>query len=136
MEGSVIKIGTSASIKKIFTQEEVRIFSEISLDSNPIHLDAEYASRTKFGKPIVQGFFVGSLISAVIANKLPGEGSIYINQTMNFELPVFIGDEITATIKIEHIKNNKVYYLDTKCYNQNGEIVINGTATILKKPTD
>ena len=118
------------SIKKI-TEEDVKQFSLISGDINPIHLDDEYAKRSKFGKRIAHGILVASHISALIANKLPGEGSIYLSQSLNFLSPVYLNDEIKTIVKVIEI-DGKVYTLDCKCYNQNKVIVLKGIAKILK----
>lgn len=125
-------IGQRASLTKIISGDDVKHFAEISMDHNPIHLDEEYAKTTIFGRKIVHGFLVGSFISAVLANKLPGHGSIYLNQEMNFKRPVFIGDEITAEVEIIEIIKPTIYKLATKCVNQNGEVVIDGFAVIKK----
>lgn len=125
-------IGQRASLTKIISGDDVKHFAEISMDHNPIHLDEEYAKTTIFGRKIVHGFLVGSFISAVLANKLPGHGSIYLNQEMNFKKPVFIGDEITAEVEIIEIIKPTIYKLATKCVNQNGEVVIDGFAVIKK----
>jgi len=125
-------IGKKASITKVISEADVEKFAELSLDINPIHLDEEYAEKSVFGKKIAHGFLVGSLISAVIANKLPGYGSIYLKQEMNFKRPVFLGDEITAEVEIlEEIKPS-VFRIGTKCTNQSGDIVIDGFAVIKK----
>lgn len=125
-------VGKKDSIKKIITAKDIELFADVSLDNNPIHLDPEYASKTLFKQRIAHGFLVGSLISAVIANKLPGHGSIYLKQEMNFKKPVFIDDEIEAVVEIlEEMKPN-VYRIDTKCINQNGDLVIDGYAIIKK----
>ena len=118
------------SIKKI-TEEDVKQFSIISGDINPIHLDDEYAKRTRFGKRIAHGILVASHISALIANKLPGEGSIYLSQSLKFLSPVYFNDEIKTVVKVIEIKNKK-YTLDCKCYNQNEVVVLEGIAKILK----
>ena len=81
-------VGQSASLKKVFSSDDVKVFAELSLDKNPIHLDETYAGQSLFGKRIVHGFFVGSLISAVFGTVLPGEGAIYLHQEMNFRKPV------------------------------------------------
>jgi 3-hydroxybutyryl-CoA dehydratase len=125
-------LGNKASLTKKISTEDVIRFAEISMDHNPIHLDEEYAKKTIFGRKIVHGFLVGSFISAVLANKLPGHGSIYINQEMNFKRPVFIGDEITAEVEVIEIIKPTIYKLSTKCFNQNGDVVIDGFAVIKK----
>ena len=125
------KIGDKASMTKSFSGLEVKQFSLLSLDTNPLHLNKEYAKKNIFKKPICHGFLVGSLISAVIATKLPGEGSIYLDQSMKFLSPVFWDDIITAEVVIkEIIVEKKIIILDTKCINQHQVMVIEGRATL------
>ena len=124
-------VGQSASLKKVFSSNDVKVFAELSLDKNPIHLDETYARQSLFGKRIVHGFFVGSLISAVFGTVLPGEGAIYLHQEMNFTKPVYHGEEIKATVTVTNIKKEKsILYFDTKCENERGEIVIDGNAVL------
>ena len=124
-------VGQSASLKKVFSSDDVKAFAELSLDKNPIHLDEAYAEQSLFGKRIVHGFFVGSLISAVFGTVLPGEGAIYLHQEMNFRKPVYHGEEIKATVTVTNIKKEKsILYFDTKCENGRGEIVIDGNAVL------
>lgn len=124
-------VGQRASLKKVFSSDDVKAFAELSLDKNPIHLDEAYAEQSLFGQRIVHGFFVGSLISAVFGTVLPGEGAIYLHQEMNFRKPVYHGEEITATVTITNIKKEKsILYFDTKCENGRGEIVIDGNAVL------
>lgn len=125
------QIGQFASMKKVFSDKDVETFAELSSDKNPIHLDEDFANQSLFGRRIVHGFLVGSLISAVFGTKLPGEGAIYLNQEMNFRKPVYHGDEITATVIVTNIKKDKgILYFDTKCENNKGEIVIDGKAVL------
>lgn len=124
-------IGQSASLKKVFDSDEVLAFAELSLDRNPIHIDENYAEHGLFGKRIVHGFLVGSLISAVFGTKLPGEGAVYLHQEMNFRKPVFHGDEITATVTVTNVRKDKsILYFDTKCENDRGDVVIDGKAVL------
>ena len=124
-------VGQSASLKKVFSSDDVKVFAELSLDKNPIHLDETYAGQSLFGKRIVHGFFVGSLISAIFGTVLPGEGAIYLHQEMNFRKPVYHGEEIKATVTVTNIKKEKsILYFDTKCENERGEIVIDGNAVL------
>ena len=124
-------IGQTASLKKVFSSDEVMAFAELSIDKNPIHLDEKYAEKTLFGKRIVHGFLVGSLISAVFGTILPGKGAIYLHQEMNFRKPVYHGEEIIATVVVTNIKKEKsILYFDTKCENGRGEIVIDGKAVL------
>ena len=124
-------IGQTASLKKVFCTEDVEAFADISKDCNPIHLDPIYAEKSLFGKRIVHGFLVGSLISAVFGTQLPGEGAIYLHQEMNFRKPVFHGEEITATVVVTQIRKDKsILYFDTICENEKGEVVIDGKAIL------
>jgi acyl dehydratase len=124
-------VGQRASLKRVFSSDDVKVFAELSLDKNPIHLDETYAGQSLFGKRIVHGFFVGSLISAVFGTVLPGEGAIYLHQEMNFRKPVYHGEEIKATVTVTNIKKEKsILYFDTKCENERGEIVIDGNAVL------
>ena len=124
-------IGQSASLKKTFDSDEVALFAALSLDKNPIHLDEDYAEKSMFGRRIVHGFLVGSLISAVFGTILPGEGAIYLHQEMNFRKPVYHGDEITATVEVTDIRKDKsILYFSTICKNGRGEVVIDGKAVL------
>ena len=115
----------------MFSADDVKAFAELSLDRNPIHLDEAYAEQSLFGKRIVHGFFVGSLISAVFGTKLPGKGAIYLHQEMNFRKPVYHGQEITATVIVTNIRKDKsILYFDTICKNEADEIVIDGKAIL------
>lgn len=124
-------VGQTASLKKMFRSEDVEAFANLSMDCNPLHLDQQYAEQSLFGKRIVHGFLVGSLISGVLGTKLPGDGAIYLHQEMNFRKPVFHGEEITATVVVTGIRKDKsILYLDTKCENDRGEVVIEGKAIL------
>ncbi len=124
-------IGQSASLTKVFKSDEVEAFAEMSLDKNPIHLDEDYAEHSRFGRKIVHGFLVGSLISAVFGTQLPGEGAIYLHQEMDFRKPVYHNDEITAIVTVTNIRKDKsILYFDTRCENGKGEVVIEGKAVL------
>lgn len=124
-------LGQSASLTKVFKSEEVEAFAEMSLDKNPIHLDEDYAEHSRFGRKIVHGFLVGSLISAVFGTQLPGEGAIYLHQEMDFRKPVYHNDEITAIVTVTNIRKDKsILYFDTRCENGKGEVVIEGKAVL------
>jgi 3-hydroxybutyryl-CoA dehydratase len=111
-------------------------FSNLSGDVNPIHLDEEYAKKTIFKTRITPGLLVASFISAVIANKLPGRGSIYLSQDLKFKRPVYINDTITTQVTITDILDEKnIVILNTKCINQKGTVVIDGSASVKVKQT-
>ena len=124
--------GDSAEIKKTIEQADIDAFAEVTGDHNPVHVDEEFAKTTRFGKRIAHGMLTASLISSVLANKLPGEGSVYLGQTLQFVAPVFPGDEITARVTVKQIREDKpILKLETICLNQRDEIVIRGEATVL-----
>lgn len=126
-----LNVGDSAWRSKTITDADVRAFAAVSGDHNPIHVDDEFASQTMFGKRIAHGMLSASLISAVLANDLPGHGSIYLGQTLRFVAPVFIGDEITARVTVTSVRDDKpIAKLETVCTNQRNEIVIKGEATV------
>lgn len=126
-----IHIGQTASIEKAFADTDVMKFAELSLDFNPLHLDEKVAAKSIFQRRIVHGILVSSLISATIGTKLPGEGAIYLGQNLKFTKPVFIGDRIKATVTVTQIREDKrIIYLETKCFNQSDDIVIDGDAVI------
>ncbi|UJH91301.1 MaoC family dehydratase [Antarcticibacterium sp. 1MA-6-2] len=103
----MFEIGQKVSIEKVFNEEEVLNFSKMSMDDNPIHFDKDYAHNSRFKQRIVQGPFVTSLIGGLLGSKLPGPGTIYINQNTQFLKPVFIGDKVTASIEIKEIREDK-----------------------------
>ena len=127
-----MKIGKKASITKKITQEDIINYSKISLDDNPLHLNEEYAKNSIFKKRIAHGMIAAGLISAVLGTKLPGKGSIYLEQNLKFLKPVYINDDITATVEIKKIEN-KIVTLETFCINQEGKIILKGEAKILKE---
>jgi acyl dehydratase len=126
-----LTVGDTASRSKVILEADIRRFAEVSGDFNPIHLDEEFASQTRFGQRIAHGMLSASLISAVLANDLPGQGSIYLGQTLQFVAPVFIGDEVTARVTVIAVRETKpIATLETVCVNQRNEVVIKGEATV------
>jgi len=128
----MIKIGDSASLSKTFSDADVRKFAEIAGDKNPVHLDDEYAAKTQFKHRLVHGMLAAGLISAVLGTELPGEGSIYLSQSIHFRAPVFIGDTITAKITVLKMREDKpIITLETVCKNQDDVVVIDGEAVVI-----
>ena len=126
------RLGDSAETTKRITDSDIQVFADVTGDHNPIHLDDVFARTTRFGQRIAHGMLSASLISSVLANKLPGEGSVYLSQTLQFVSPVFPGDEITARVTVKEIRDDKpILRLETVCVNQSGKIVIRGEATVL-----
>ena len=128
----MIKVGDNASLTKTFSDQDVRSFAEISGDKNPVHLDDEFAAQTQFKKRLVHGILTAGLISAVLGTELPGPGSIYLSQSINFRAPVFIGDTITATATVVKMREGKpIVTLETVCKNQDEVVVLKGEAVLL-----
>ena len=124
-------VGQEAKIRKCFSTMDIESFAEMSGDTNPVHLNEAFANKTIFKKKIVHGFLYSSLISAVIGTKLPGNGSIYLHQELNFKKPVYHNENITALVRITQIKKEKsLIYLDTFCYIDNNDVVVEGKAII------
>lgn len=127
----MLTIGTRSSIIKTFSEEEVLMFSRLSMDANPIHFDLDYAAQSRFGQRIVQGPFVLSLIGGILGSVLPGPGTIYMNQNSNFLKPVYIGDTITAHVEVLSVRPDKpIIKLRTWVEKMDGELVIDGEATV------
>ena len=127
-----IKPGDTASVSKTITDDDIHKFADVSGDHNPLHLNDEFARTTRFGRRIAHGMLTASLISSVIANQLPGQGSIYLSQTLQFIAPVFPDDTVTARVTVVSVRADQpIVKLETICTNQRDEVVIKGEATVL-----
>jgi 3-hydroxybutyryl-CoA dehydratase len=126
------RVGERARFTKTVTEADVATFAGLIGDFNPLHVDAEYARKSRFGRRVAHGMFTGGLISAVLGNKLPGPGSIYLNQQIEFLAPVYIGDTITAVAEISSWRPEKrIVTLKTDAYNQDDVQVVTGKAVLL-----
>lgn len=124
-------VGARAARSRTITEADVMIFAGLSGDHNPIHLDAAYAARSQFGERVVHGIMVASLISAVLGTDLPGQGTIYLGQTLKFLAPVRIGDTVTVSVEVVATREEKrLVTLRTDCINQQGTLVLTGEATV------
>lgn len=131
-EAGVYTLGQSASMTKTISETDVYLFAGITGDLNPAHTDEEYAKGTRFQTRIAHGMLSGGLISAVLGMKLPGPGTIYTGQTLQFLAPVHIGDTVTATVEVKDLDAARGrVVLVTTCVNQNGTVVTAGEATAL-----
>ena len=126
-----IKVGQSTEFLKLISEEDIKKFARLTGDNNPIHLDDEYAKKTMFKKRIAHGLLTASFISTVIATKLPGQGSIYLDQSLKFLAPVYIGNQIRIFVKVTK-KNieKRIVTLSTEVYVSEKKI-ITGEARIL-----
>ena len=133
-EFSSFKVGQFTSTKRSFTQKEVDRFSTVSGDSNTIHVDKYYASQTFFKKPIAQGLLVTSLLGGLLGSKLPGPGTILLDQSFKYHKPVFINEEITARIEIKLIdKKKKILMFSCNIIKENMDLAVDGTMTVMYK---
>ncbi|EED35128.1 MaoC domain protein dehydratase [Luminiphilus syltensis NOR5-1B] len=124
--------GDSASFSRLVTDREIKLFAAVSGDHNPVHLDPEYAAGTQFGECIAHGMLTGAFISAAIATELPGPGTIYLGQTLQFKAPVFLGDTLTVNLEVTG-KHPKKPWLTLHCdvVNQEGKSVASGEANVM-----
>ncbi len=127
-----LKAGDSAVISKTVTDADIRAFADVVGDHNPVHLNDEFARSTRFGRRIAHGMLGASVISAVIGNHLPGPGSIYLSQSLQFLAPVYPGDTITAKVLVTKLREDMlIATLQTICFNQNEKVIIMGEAVVL-----
>ena len=131
-----LEVGMTDSIAKQISAKDVDIFANLSGDTNPIHLDAEYAQSTAFGKRIVHGMFSAALISAVAGTKLPGYGGIYLSQDLKFRKPIFIDDKVIATLTITDINQRRGRVTMSTNVTVEGKLVVSGEAIYMvdKRP--
>lgn len=127
-----LEIGQKASLKRLVREEDVLVFAGATGDTNPVHIDKHFAKTTRFKRRIAHGMLSVCQIAAVLGRELPGAGSVYVSQTINFRKPVFIGDTITAELEVidKNIEKNKIT-LRTVCINQDGEMVMEGEAVTM-----
>ena len=124
--------GNKASRTQTISDEMIRSFADLTGDTNPVHLDDVYASTTRFGRRIAHGMIAAGLISATLANDLPGPGTVYLSQSLQFKAPVYPGDTITATVEVKSTRPDKpIVTLSTICTNQEKKVVLEGEAVVL-----
>ena len=122
-----LHIGDTAEVTKTFFKDDVDKFAALTGDYSRLHTDAEFAKKTPYGKPVVHGVLAASLISTVMGTKLPGEGTVFIEEQVRFLKPVFYGDMITAKVTFTACKERADGYIGTFsgiCENQNHETVV------------
>lgn len=124
-------IGMTASYVKTLTDTDIVQFADVSGDSNAVHIDEEYAATTPFKGRVAHGFLTASLISAAVANNLPGPGSIYMSQSMRFKAPVRPGDTVKVEVKVKELLLEKCrVVMETHCYVGDTQ-VIDGEAMVM-----
>ncbi len=126
----MVKVGDEAGFSKTLTEYDVYSFAGITGDFNEVHVNRAAAEKSRFGKQVCHGMLVASFISTVLGMYLPGPGTIYLEQNTKFLKPVYIGDTVTAQVRVTEIQN-KVVSLETFVKNQDDEVVVSGLAKVL-----
>ena len=125
-----LSVGQTASLSKTITEADILMYSAVSMDTNPVHIDAEAAKDSIFGERIAHGMLSAGLISAVLGTRLPGPGSLYMRPSLRFAAPVKIGQTVTATVEVTALNpEKKRATLKTIC-TAGGELVIEGEAYV------
>ncbi|WP_424990509.1 MaoC family dehydratase [Fluviibacterium sp. S390] len=126
-----LEVGMSRSLTKVIGDAEVRSFAEVSEDRNPIHLDEATGQASMFGGRIAHGMLVGSLFSALLGERIPGHGTIYMGQNLKFRAPVMLGAEVTATVTVREINREKRRVTFDCLAEVGGKTVVQGEALVL-----
>lgn len=122
-------IGQSATRTKTITDADLRAYAEITGDCNPLHFDDAFAAGTRFGRRVAQGGIVAGLLNALVAMDLPGPGTVFMNQTLTYHAPAYVGDMLTARVEVVSLKPTKpVSQLKFQVTNQNGQVILDAEA--------
>ena len=131
-----MKVGDTARRTRKITTRDIELFTELTGDRNPLHYDSLLADRSRFGGIVVQGGVTSGLLNAVVAEDLPGPGSVFLHVDWSFRAPVRPGDEITAEVEVTAVRDDKpVTNLSTVITNQDGVVVLEGTAVVWRDPS-
>jgi 3-hydroxybutyryl-CoA dehydratase len=132
-EFSSFAVGDAATFSKTITEADIVLFAGVSGDTYPLHVDAEYAKTTRFGQRVAHGMLSASLLSTVNGLMLGTPGGVYVEQSLHFRRPVFIGDTLTARSELVEIDSAKRrLHCTTTIVNQRGKTVVDGTAVLQK----
>lgn len=130
-------VGDNASRSRRVNQEDIELFTRMTGDRNPLHYDREAAARTRFGGIVVQGGVTSGLLNAVVAQDLPGPGSVFLSTNWSFRAPVRPGDTITATVEVLEVRADKpITRLDCRIVNGEGTVVLDGEALVWTESLD
>jgi acyl dehydratase len=128
-------VGAVARRTRTISHRDIELFTEISGDRNPIHYDEELAAQSRFGRVVVQGGVTSGLLNAVVAEELPGPGSVFLEVSWRFLSAVGPGDEITAEVTVTKVREDKpITTLATSITHQDGVVVLDGTAVVWRDP--
>jgi acyl dehydratase len=130
-----VKVGDTARQSRRISARDIELFTELTGDRNPLHYDETAAARSRFGRLIVQGGVTTGLLNAVVAGNLPGPGSVFRHVDWSFRAAVHAGDEITAEVEVLELREDKpISRLRTTIVNQDGTVVLDGTAVVWTEP--
>ena len=126
-----LEVGMTDSLTRTVTETYIVLFAGITGDTNPVHIDDVAASASRFGGRIAHGMITAGHVSAVLGTRLPGPGAIYMQQSLRFTHPVYVGDTVTSTVEIIEIDARRRVRLRTTSTNQEGTTVLEGEARVL-----
>ena len=130
-------IGQTAQRSRVVTARDIELFTDISGDRNPLHYDEEAAKATRFGGIVVQGGVTSAILNAVVAEDLPGPGTVFLQVNWSFKAPVRPGDTITGEVKVTKVREDKpITELETRVFLADGTIVLEGTAVCYTMPLE
>lgn len=130
-------VGQRAERSRVVGMKDIELFTEISGDRNPLHYDAERAARTRFGGIVVQGGITSAILNAVVAEDLPGPGTVFLHVSWDFKAPVRPGDTITGLVEVTSVRQDKpITELISRVVRGDGTVVLEGTAVCYTVPLD
>jgi acyl dehydratase len=122
-----LKVGQRARRTQTVTAREVELYAQITGDRNPLHFDADFAAKTRFGRLVAQGGIASGMLNALVAMDLPGPGTVFLSQTLTYKAPTYLGDTLTAEIEVLSLKPDKpVCQLKATITNQDGTVLLEG----------
>lgn len=122
-----VKVGQRARRTQTVTAREVELYAQITGDRNPLHFDADFAAKTRFGRLVAQGGIASGMLNALVAMDLPGPGTVFLSQTLTYKAPTYLGDTLTAEIEVLSVKPDKpVCQLKATITNQDGTVLLEG----------
>ena len=129
------RVGDIGRRTRVVRKRDIELFTELTGDRNPLHYDEDAAARSRFGGLIVQGGVTSGLLNAVVAEDVPGPGSVFLHVDWSFRAPVRPGDEITAEVEVLEVRDDKpLSTLRTSVVDQDGTVVLDGTALVYQEP--